>query len=176
MLPPIKPSTIEPAIPAINNPPPRVTPRQSGMRLPLALNAPSRNSIAPFDGKPADATTRKISKMVLDGQRAQAQLLLASLSGGGGNIAKANRVADRSGAAADQIAGRPKAMAPSRSAALSAIQATARSRPQSSAHGSAHPNFPPSGASAIWFQQAMESKPRPFCFKYQGGISAPWNC
>ena len=37
MLPPIKPSTIEPAIPAINNPLPRVTPRQSGMRLPLAL-------------------------------------------------------------------------------------------------------------------------------------------
>ena len=106
---PVKPRPIFPASPAMNNPPANEPPpvtgfetrrmRQGARRLPATSNAPSRNIIAQFNGKSGDATSRRISQSILDGQRAQAQLLLASLSGGNGKAGKADHANNKTGAA-----------------------------------------------------------------------------
>ncbi len=164
ILPPIKPSSIRPTIPAINTPPagmhvPTRNPisplsgfgdgqlRQGAMKMPAALNAPPRNSIALFNGTPADAASRRISRSIMEGQRAQAQLLLASLSDGKGKSGK-----DKPGATPTQSVQRGQAQ----SVAQQAVQATMQARTLIPARQAAHPNLPPTGASAAWFQQAMD--------------------
>lgn len=165
--PPIKPLPITPTIPMMNSfnsaPPQAGLPSpllmmnpqrpQQGAGLPAALNTPSHNSIAQFGGQPGDAATRRISRSILDGQRAQAQLLLSSLSGGN---KKPGQTQSRSEPPPAQIAQHRQARAINQQASLEAIQATANIRTLIPARQSAHPNLPPTGAPAAWFQQAMD--------------------
>ncbi len=166
ILPPIKPPSITPAAPAMNTPPgetrpPNGIPQQGAMRLPATFDAPSQNSIALFSGQPGDATTRRISQSILEGQRAQAQLLLASVSGGKGKTGKPGHANDKEGIpgtqdmAAIQTADRRQA----RQASQSAVQAMAQAGGQAQfpTGRPAHPNLPPSGAPGVWFQQAMDN-------------------
>ncbi|NQU70145.1 MAG: hypothetical protein HQ514_06325, partial [Rhodospirillales bacterium] len=170
ILPPIKPPSITPAVPATNSSPAETRPsngipRQGAMRLPAALNAPSQNGIALFSGQPGDAITRRISQSILEGQRAQAQLLLSSVSGGKGNTGKPGHATDKKetqgtqGMAAIQTFDRRQARSLAQQASQSAVQAMAQAggRAQPPTGRPAHPNLPPSGAPGIWFQQAMDN-------------------
>lgn len=186
ILAPMKPPARPPAVPAMNAPPAVMNhPQQGAMQLPATLNAPPRNSIALFNGTAGDATTQRISQSILDGQRAQAQLLLASLSGGNGKSGMQDQAGNKQTASAIQPgqagqagqAGKTEHRQRAMSAARQAVQATARAQELPPKHQSAHPNLPPSGAPSAWFQQAMDSALN----KYQstqglnraGGIPAP---
>lgn len=176
ILPPIKPSSITPTFPAIKHPPAGINvpasnlrsplsaidsgrPRLGAMRMPAAINAPLRNSIARFNGTPADAASRRISRSILEGQRAQAQLLLASLSDGKGRSVKGGQP----GATPAHTVQQQQAQ----SATQQAIQATMQARTLIPARQAAHLNLPPAGAPAAWFQQAVDRA----LDKYQGAQS-----
>jgi hypothetical protein len=128
------------------------------MKMPAALNAPPRNSIALFNGTPADAASRRISRSIMEGQRAHAPLLLASLLDGKGKSGK-----DKPGATPTQSAQRGQAQL----VAQQAVQATMQARTLIPARQAAHPNLPPTRASAAGFQQAMDR----WLDKYQGAQS-----
>ena len=168
--PPIKALPTAPIIPLVNSPLSAslgtgqpspllmIDPRrpQQGAGLPAALNSTSHNNIARFSGQSGDATSRRISRSILDGQRAQAQLLLSSLSGGNKIGPKTNRAQFRSDTPPAQMGQRRQAQTTGQQASLDALQATANARALIPARQSAHPNLPPTGAPAAWFQQAMD--------------------
>lgn len=169
--PTVKPPSLTPPIPAVVSPAPAakspspllmIDPRrlqqQGALGLPTGLNTSSHDSIARFSGQPRDAASRRISRSIMDGQRAQAQLLLSSLSGGKKNAAKSSQAQSGPNTPAAQMAQRRQAHAASQQASLEAIQATAKAQTLIPARQSAHPNLLPTGASAAWFQQAMDRR------------------
>jgi hypothetical protein len=164
--PPVKPPTITPIIPALPVPTNAAPspllkidarrPQQGTVGLPAAVNIPSHNSIALFNGQSSDPTTRRISRSIMEGQRAQAQLLLSSLSGGGKNTDKENQARSGPETSPVQRAQRRQAQTAGQQPSLEAIRATANARSLIPSRQSAHPNLPPTGAPAAWFQQAMD--------------------
>lgn len=107
---------------------------QGVQRLPTALNTPIGNNIVKFNDTTNDAISHRISKTILDGQMAQAQILLASLSDGTKITPKQNQDKEATHARPVQAA-----------TGSDALQLSQLARQ----------NIPPNGASAVWFQQAM---------------------
>lgn len=95
-------------------------------KLPSALSAPSRHGAALPAQRKGDAESRRIAQAILDAQRAQAKLLLASLATDN----------PRHGV----IVERPEPAA----------------RGQTTAPITAHANLPPRGAPPAWYSHAME--------------------